>query len=161
MGLMIAACAGIGFFLIFVVGVLAAIAIPAYQDYTIRAQVTEGLNLAAPVKAEVDEYWAQHQSWPEQVDLGEPAPIGRYVASVGVASGSVVITYGNEANNLLDGKRLVLVPGIDAQGEIQWSCGNRMHPEGVTPAEGPYGSNLANKYLPSSCRDGGSAPQGP
>jgi type IV pilus assembly protein PilA len=158
MGLMIAVCAGMGLFLVFIVGVLAAIAIPAYQDYTIRAQVTEGLNMAGPVKAQVAEYWTKNQRWPEQADLGGAVPIGKYVASVGVASGSVVITYGRQANKLIDGKRLVLMPGTDAQGEPRWTCGNRLHPDGVTPAEGPYGSDLANKYLPSLCREVGPAP---
>lgn len=158
MGLMIAVCAGMGFFFIFVIGVLAAIAIPAYQDYTIRAQVTEGLNLATPVKAQVAEFWATNERWPEQADLPEAGAIGKYVASVGVAAGSVVISYGNEANKTLSGKRLALVPGTDAQGEIHWRCGNASHPQGVTPADGPYGSDLADKYLPSACREGRAAP---
>ncbi len=53
------------FFYVFIIGILAAIAIPAYQDYTIRSQVTEGLNLASPLKAAVAEFWAQHHRWPE------------------------------------------------------------------------------------------------
>jgi len=154
-GAMVAVIAALGFFYIFIIGVLAAIAIPAYQDYTIRAQVSEGLNLAAPVKAEIAEYWDANRRWPEQADLAGAGPIGKYVASVGVASGSVVITYGNEANAALDGKRLVLLPGIDTRGDIHWICGDGSRPYGVAAADGPSGTDLANKHLPSSCRAGG------
>ncbi|MEO8061542.1 MAG: pilin [Pseudomonadota bacterium] len=154
LAVMLAVCAGMAFFCIFIIGILAAIAIPAYQDYTIRAQVTEGLNLATPVKAQVAEYWESNRRWPEQADLDLAAPIGKYVSSVGVASGSVVITYGKGANPVLNGKRIALLPGADAQGEIRWSCGNASHPAGVTPADGPSGSDLLDRYLPSACRVG-------
>ena len=151
-GGMIAVCAALSFFYLFIIGALAAIAIPAYQDYTIRAQVFEGLNLAAPVKAEIAEYWDKNLRWPEQADLAGAGPIGKYVSSVGVASGSVVITYGNEANAALTGKRLVLLPGVDTRGRVHWICGNGSRPYGVAAADGPYGTDLANKHLPVHCR---------
>ena len=146
--------AAVGFFGIVLLGMLAAIAIPAYQDYTIRAQVSEGLALATSVKVDIAEYWDANQGWPEQVDLSGDRPVGKFVASVGVASGSVVITYGNEANAVLDGQRLILVPGIDTRGRVVWICGNASRPYGVAVADGPSGSNLADKYLPSACRGG-------
>ena len=153
-GGMIAVCAALSFFYLFIIGALAAIAIPAYQDYTIRAQVSEGLALATSVKVDIAEYWDANQGWPEQVDLSGDRPVGKFVASVGVASGSVVITYGNEANAVLDGQRLILVPGIDTRGRVVWICGNASRPYGVAVADGPSGSNLADKYLPSACRGG-------
>jgi len=58
-----------------IIGILAAIAIPAYQDYTIRSQVTEGLNLASGLKGEVAEYFAQNGDWPTAVDRGWPRAI--------------------------------------------------------------------------------------
>ena len=64
----------------------------------------------------------------------------------------MIITYGKEANAALDGKRLVLFPGVDTRGGIHWVCGNGPRPYGVTPAAGPYGTDLANKYLPVICR---------
>ena len=146
---------GVGFFGIFILGILAAIAIPAYQDYTIRAQVTEGLNLATPVKHRVAEYWATHQSWPHQADLGSDAPIGKYVTSVEVDSGSIVITYGNAANTNIAGQRLVLLPGLSNSGEVVWACANGAIPEGAHPGDGPYGSDLPDKYLPAACRSPG------
>ena len=73
-----------------IIGILAAIAIPAYQDYTIRSQVTEGLNLASSTKAEVAEYYAQYGRWPTAIDggagtLGHGAnerPQGKYVSGI-------------------------------------------------------------------------------
>src|SRR5712671_6112438 len=87
-----------------IIGILAAIAIPAYQDYTIRAQVTEGLNLAGSLKAEVAEFYAQYGQWPTAVTgvagtLGHAAteiPSGKYVSSVNInTAGTLVITYTN------------------------------------------------------------------
>jgi type IV pilus assembly protein PilA len=152
-GALVAVLVGGVLIFIFIGGILAAIAIPAYQDYTLRAQVTEGLNLAGPVKAEVAEYYAGHQAWPEQADFGAEMPSGKYVKSVSVASGSVVITYGNQANPRLNGQRLALQPGVTSQGDITWACGNAAMPEGVTPAGGPSGTDLAPKYLPKACRE--------
>jgi type IV pilus assembly protein PilA len=146
---------GVGFFGIFVLGILAAIAIPAYQDYTIRAQVIEGLNLASPIKYRVADYWTANATWPEQADLGASEVVGKYVSSVNVASGSVVITYGNQANSRLADQRLILVPGVLPDGEVVWACGYEQLPEEAQSAGGPYGSTLAPKYLPSVCRKGG------
>ena len=151
-GAMIGVCAGLFFIFIFIVGVLAAIAIPAYQDYTIRAQVTEGLNLAAPVKAGVAEFYAKAGTWPEQSDLGGEVPSGKYVDQVVVKGGSVIIVYGHAANAKLQKQGLALAPVVSEQGDITWICGNADAPAGVLRAPGPTGSDLPNKYLPSSCR---------
>jgi type IV pilus assembly protein PilA len=140
------------FFYIFVLGILAAIAIPAYQDYTIRAQVAEGLRLATPLKARVAEYRLEHGQWPNQAELGDEMPNGMYVDSVGVAAGSVVIRYGNRANAKISGQRVALLPGLRADGEIVWACGNASLAAGATPAEGPAGSDVPNKYVPAACR---------
>jgi len=152
-GPMIAVMVGGGFLFIMIVGILAAIAIPAHQDYTIRSQVTEGLNLASSVKAEVAEYYAQNKSWPEQANLGNEPPSGKFVTEVVASGGSVVITYGNAVNQQLQGQRLAILPGVDAQGNIVWACGNQSLPAGVESAGGPYGSDVANKYLPKHCRE--------
>ena len=118
-----------------IIGILAAIAIPAYQDYTIRSQVTEGLNLAASVKAEVAEYYAQYGAWPTAIignvgTLGHTAgqyPSGKYVQSVEIAAGdgpgaggggpgTIYISYASNAtppfvaNNKLNGRVLALRP---------------------------------------------------
>src|SRR5579872_6419295 len=80
-----------------IIGILAAIAIPAYQNYTIRSQVTEGLTLADGWKTAVAEYYAYSGSWPAQSNLtGTSVSVGKYESGVTVNSGGVIeITYGN------------------------------------------------------------------
>jgi len=152
-GPMIAVMVGGGFVMTFFIGIVAAISIPAYQDYSLRSQVTEGLNLAAAVKAEVAEYYAQKGTWPDQADLGFEPPSGKFVTEVAASGGSVVITYGNAVNQKLQGQRLAIIPGVDSQGNIVWACGFRALPEGVESAGGPYGSDVEGKYLPAACRE--------
>src|SRR6201986_5169156 len=95
-----------------IIGILAAIAIPAYQDYTIRSQVTEGLNLAAPAKASVAEVYANKGSYPSgnaAAGIGSAAQIsGKYVTSVTVANGIITIAYGKQANSKINAKTLTL-----------------------------------------------------
>jgi hypothetical protein len=129
---------------------LAAFVRPAYQMYTIRAQVLEGLNLASQKKREVANYWAAHGDWPHQADVS-PTTSGEYVRSINVASGSVIITYGNRANSVLEGKRLILFPGVTESGEVVWACGYAQHPKGVRPGEGPQTGYLPAQYLPATC----------
>ncbi len=79
-----------------IIGILAAIAIPAYQDYTIRSQVTEGLNLASDLKAGIGEYYAQNGSWPTLANLGisggPTTKSGKYVSQINVSDGVITIT---------------------------------------------------------------------
>jgi len=101
-----------------IIGILAAIAIPAYQDYTIRSQVTEGLNLASAVKTSVAEYYAQNGTWPVGLvallrHLLYRRSSGKYVADVTVATGTITITYGGQANaNLIATPILSLRPRL-------------------------------------------------
>lgn len=154
-GAMIGVLVGGVFVLIFFVGILAAIAIPAYQDYTIRGQAVEGLNLAAGPKAAVAEYYAQNEAWPENSEAaGITSGIsGNYVQSVTVENGSVVILYGGKANMNLSGKTVVLSPGLTEQQDILWVCANHASPPNVvTRGPGPSGTDAALKYLPAECR---------
>jgi type IV pilus assembly protein PilA len=150
-GAMIGILFGVG---IFGSGILAAIAIPAYQDYTIRAQVAEGLNLASGPKGAVAEYYAQTGEWPLDLEAVGLSPItGRYVESVTVANGSVVIAYGAGANRNIVYERLILAPGVTDHGDVIWMCGDQpAPPDVVTQGPGPRGSNVQTKYLPSQCR---------
>jgi type IV pilus assembly protein PilA len=137
-----------------IIGILAAIAIPAYQDYTIRSQVTEGLNLAAAVKAEVAEYYAQYGIWPTAIvggagTLGHAAgevPTGKYVQDVviapgdgtsgsGAGPGTIYITYSGTgqyvANTKLDGLVLALQPMLSGavgagNEDVVWLCGQNV-----------------------------------
>jgi type IV pilus assembly protein PilA len=141
-----------------IIGILAAIAIPAYQDYTIRAQVTEGLNLSGSWKAGVAEYYAQNGTWPASLaNLGQTlASSGKYVTSVTPgAGGMIVITFGNQANATLvsSGAVLGLVPYTSGNNDIIWGCGYKTPPGTIaTGATAGGGTTVLAKYLPASCR---------
>jgi type IV pilus assembly protein PilA len=145
-----------------IIGILAAIAIPAYQDYTIRAQVTEGLNLAAATKAAISETFATSGTWPADnaaAGLGAAAGVdGKYVSAVTVDDGGITITYGNQANaTSLSGQTLGLVPALSANSDIAWVCGRKTAPAGstlVANAVGTTSAGLLDKYLPQTCRTG-------
>src|ERR1700735_1881935 len=79
-----------------IIGILAAIAIPAYQDYTVRAQVTEGMNLAGTVETGIADYFANTGSFPTALSsVGiTSSPTGKYVSAVGITAGAIVVTYG-------------------------------------------------------------------
>ena len=144
-----------------IIGILAAIAIPAYQDYLIRSQVSEGLTMAAAAKASVAEYYANKGSWPTDnsaAGLGSPTDIqGKYVSAITVAGGGITIDFGNEANEDCSCDTKPRRP--DAGRQRQW----RHHLALRRPAADPAGlghgrrprgttANLPGKYLPSSCR---------
>lgn len=140
----------------FFFGILAAIAVPAYHDYTIRSKVTEGLNLAAAVKVAVAEYYASHNKWPRDLrELKfEAAPRGKYVMFVALNRGTVVIRYSRSAGPQLERHQLTLRPTVSPQGDILWACGytpDRGDDPG-TGAAAPQATDVAAKYLPSTCR---------
>ena len=140
----------------FGIGVVAAIAIPAYQSYTIRAQIADGLRQAEPYKAEVASAVAKGRSLADvdfpDLDLGGPK--SKYVVSVRVVSGAVAIGYGLAANRLIAGKELVLVPGLNERQQLVWVCGHANPPEGVTMAFNNYAkfTGIPDMYLPPACR---------
>jgi type IV pilus assembly protein PilA len=144
-----------------IIGILAAIAIPAYQDYLIRSQASEGLNMASAAKASVSEFYATRAAWPVNNDQAgldaTPDNIdGKYVSSVAVNNGSITVTYGNDANNKIRGNTIILQPGASAGGDVIWRCGKSTAPANwVTNSAGGTDSNLStieSKYVPSSCR---------
>ena len=123
-----------------IIGILAAIAIPAYQDYTIRAQVSEGLNLSGGAKAAVTEYFQDRGVMPtnnSQAGL-ENTIQGKYVSAVTVSAGVITVTYGFSAHSLISGDSLALTPNTNAPGSVQWVCANA--------------SGLQPKHLPAACR---------
>ena len=126
-----------------IIGILAAIALPAYQDYTIRAQVTDGLSLAGGAKAAVSEFKQTKGAYPvdnPEAGVADPTEIsGKYASAVTIANGLITVTYsGGQAHKNLTGKTLELSP-ISNVGSIDWTC--------KAPAGG-----VDSKYLPSSCR---------
>ena len=141
-----------------IIGILAAIAIPAYQDYTIRSQVTEGLNLASDVKAGVSEWRANTGEWADLDNLGIGSAgekAGKYVESVDVAGGVITIVYGRQANSAINGATdgtLTLRPALNANNDVIWICGNAADPTGAVV--GTNDTSVLDKYLPASCRTG-------
>lgn len=125
-----------------IIGILAAVAIPAYQDYTVRAKVSEGLSLAAGAKSRVEETRIAIGHFPSvhaSYGLATPSSIsGNNVASVEVlAAGVIEITFSNDAE--LNGKTLHLKPSITG-GSLRWSC------------TATTSNNLKNSYRPANCR---------
>ena len=145
-----------------IIGILAAIAIPAYQDYTIRAQVSEGMNLAAAAKAAVAESFLNRGTAPANrtvAGMSDNATdtSGKYVQSVGVAAGVITVTYGNEANSQINNLTLALTPYITPDRSVAWRCGGAPVPNGTAVMGGAHTGGTLNtattlKYLPSACR---------
>jgi type IV pilus assembly protein PilA len=142
-----------------IIGILAAIAIPAYQNYTIRSQVTEGLALADSWESLVGEYYAFNGSFPtSETSLGGTSSVavtgstsGKYVSSVVVTTGgAVLVTYGNQVNAKISGGTLSLNPGYDSVGDVVWVCGTSTPPSGITTSA-TGGTSIPAQYLPSSC----------
>lgn len=127
-----------------IIAILAAIAIPAYQDYTIRAQISEGMSLSTGAKAAVWDFISNTGRLPgsnASVGLAKNTSIvGTYVSKVDVGlpnAGQIQVTFGGaRANKLITTQTLVL-SATPSVGSIVWSC---------TP------STLDQKFLPSTCR---------
>jgi type IV pilus assembly protein PilA len=137
-----------------IIGILAAIAIPAYQNYTIRAQITEGLNLADGWKTAIAEYYANYGVWPNVSNLtGTSNSQSKYVSTVTVAGGTIQITYGAQVNSKVNGSTLAIAPWTNTNNDIIWICGSATAPTTVSSASGgTVGSNsVSPQYLPSSC----------
>jgi type IV pilus assembly protein PilA len=143
-----------------IIGILAAIAIPAYQDYTIRAQVTEGLNLMSDLKAGVAEWFAQEGTWPADgtpLGISDPAAkSGKYVTQIAIEDGTLTATFGNQANANIENGLLSLKPLVSGNNDVIWVCGTRETPSGAQEAStgdsGADQTDLQAKYLPANCR---------
>jgi prepilin-type N-terminal cleavage/methylation domain-containing protein len=129
-----------------IIGILAAIAIPAYQDYTVRSKISEGLNLAASSKLAVAETFDSKGRLPTGGNASyglslATSIIGNYVASISVANtGTVTINYattGVGGNPTADGTNITLVPDTTIAGSMTWDC---------------TGGNTPPKYRPAECR---------
>jgi type IV pilus assembly protein PilA len=147
-----------------IIGILAAIAIPAYQNYTIRAQVSEGLSLAGGIETAFDECYANHGTAAGACatlpDLGINNSIsGTYVSSMSYADGVITATYGGaNANANIAGKNITLAAYKSDNGDISWICSGptvNTVPTGlsvVTGGTGVVAGSVPNAaYVPSSC----------
>ncbi|HFC6668753.1 TPA: pilin [Neisseria meningitidis] len=147
-----------------IVGILAAVALPAYQDYTARAQVSEAILLAEGQKSAVTEYYLNHGEWPannSSAGVATSANIkGKYVQSVEVKNGVVTATMlSSGVNNEIKGKKLSLWAKRQ-DGSVKWFCGQpvtrddaKATNDDVTADNGKGTDKIDTKHLPSTCRD--------
>ncbi|EMS2141968.1 pilin [Neisseria gonorrhoeae] len=150
-----------------IVGILAAVALPAYQDYTARAQVSEAILLAEGQKSAVTEYYLNNGKWPENNDkagVASPSDIkGKYVESVTVTNGVVTAKMKSDGvNKEIQGKKLSLWARRE-NGSVKWFCGQpvkRTAKDGTDDVakDGKDNEKINTKHLPSTCRDESSLP---
>ena len=125
-----------------IIGILAAIAIPMYLDYAVRAQISEGLSVSSGAKTAVSEFFMNSGTYPSNNLLAGVADsgdiVGKYVTSVTVASNVITIQYGNEANQVIDTETITLTANTTSPGRVQWICAS--------------GGTIQAKHLPTACR---------
>ena len=125
-----------------IIAILAAIAVPAYQNYLIRTQVSEGLTLAGGAETTVWDFVANNSRYPSgNLSAGLPSATsikGHYVSQVIVTNGQITASYGGpQANSVISNDQLVLSP-LTSSGSIMWNCSSL--------------TTVPGQYLPSSCR---------
>ncbi|CWM94475.1 class I pilin PilE [Neisseria meningitidis] len=146
-----------------IVGILAAVALPAYQDYTARAQVSEAILLAEGQKSAVTEYYLNHGIWPgdnSSAGVATSSEIkGKYVKSVEVKNGVVTATMlSTGVNKEIQGKKLSLWAKRQ-DGSVKWFCGQPVQRAKADADDAVKADTAANdkkidtKHLPSTCRD--------
>ena len=126
-----------------IIGILAAVAIPAYQDYTARAQVSEGFSLADGLKVSVADYWSNYGNWANASNGSNGFPTnaasvkGKYVLQVGVTAGAITVTMKGTGSvaGAVGGTTFTITP-TTINGSLNWSCAH-----GTMPL----------KYLPKTC----------
>jgi len=152
-----------------IIGILASVAMGAYQTYTIRAQVAEGMMLVVNAKTPVVDAYLNNGEAPLNRDEAGMSPDatdtqGNYVASVDVANGRLGVTFGNKANANIAAETLYLTPYETPAGAVVWRCGAQPQPTGSGGVLQPMGTSgggnasayvattIEERYLPSTCR---------
>lgn len=142
-----------------IIGVLAAIAIPAYQDYVVRAQTSKAFSLASYAKPKVIDYYRHFGRFPaDNRAAGLPSAasiIGHYVGAVNVVDGVVNVTFrSKDINAALQGQTLSMRPLVvqgSPRSPIAWSCGDAPAPSGMSVV-GRDRTTLKPTFLPTTCR---------
>lgn len=141
-----------------IIGILGTLAIPTYQDYIIRAQVTEAMTLANIAKTAITDYYGQYQQFPATNQAaGIPKPehlIGNYVTRIQVEKGAIHLHLGHRINAQVAGKILTLRPAIvtaNPSSPISWLCGYAQPVTGMTAVAADK-TEVPASYLPLTCR---------
>src|SRR5210317_1153704 len=143
-----------------IIGILASLAVSAYQTYTVRAQVSEGINMAAGAKVPIVDAYTNSGTAPAgRTEAGmSPNPAdtaGSYVSAVAVTNGRIDITFGGpRAHQAIFMQTLSVTPYETTGNNVVWRCGNAAQPAGVglvggAPHQFP---TIEARYLPSNCR---------
>lgn len=143
-----------------IIGILASLAVSAYQTYTVRAQVAEGINFAVGAKGPVAEaYWLDGVAPANRAAAGMSAAgtdsAGNYVSAVEIADGRVDVTFsGPLSHQDIVGMTLSLTPYETAGQTIVWRCGNAVAPGGnlLNGGAAHLAATVDPRYLPSACR---------
>ncbi|MBS7824424.1 pilin [Wohlfahrtiimonas chitiniclastica] len=127
-----------------IIGILSMFALPAYQDYTKRTYVAEGLGLASAAKMAATEYYSSQAAWPADntaAGLPEAAKIssGDSVTSVTLTNDQIAIKYGTKVTSDTNADTITL-KAADATGSVTWKCFKT-------------GTTLPKKWLPTNCRN--------
>ncbi len=148
-----------------IIGILASMAIPTYQSYSIRAQVSEGVSISGPTKSRIAaSFLAQGEAPADRAAAGLAGnatdSVGKYVQSVEVTDGVIVVTYGFSASAQITGQTFTMTPYETASRGVVWRCGSAPQPVGLQPIGTAGGGNSAayiaptvpDRYLPAACR---------
>lgn len=125
-----------------IIGILAAVAVPMYLDYTVRSQVAEGINLSSGAKAATTEFFQDRGSFPSnntEAGLSPAVDIqGKFVSSITVANDVITVLYGNDVNQRISGETITFTADTSEPGAVAWVCAS--------------GGVIENKHLPAACR---------
>jgi len=125
-----------------IIGILAAIAVPMYLDYTVRSQIAEGLNLSGGAKVAVTEFFQGRGVFPtNNAEAGVEAAAniqGKFVSSITVADDVITVQYGNDVNAQILGETITLTADTTTAGSVKWVCAS--------------GGVIQDKHLPAACR---------
>lgn len=139
-----------------ITGILASLAIAAYQTYTVRSQVSEVLFFASGVKIAIVNAYAKDRTLPAgRIEAGmSPDPTDSstaYVTALDIVDGRIDVTFGNQAHPDIAAQTLSLTPYLTNDDTVVWRCGNSPPPPGKEMVE-HLAPTVSPRYLPSTCR---------
>ena len=143
-----------------IIGILASLAVSAYQTYTVRAQIAEGLNMADGAKVPIVDSYINSGTAPADRTAAGMSPNatdtrGNYVSAVAITNGRIDVTFGGPAaHQAIIGQTLSVTPYETNGNTVIWRCGNAQAPAGVLlqGGAGHLAPTVEPRYMPSACR---------